>query len=188
MKTYLVKRAVISLTGELFQDREKHIGTPRVIQKKGLMIKHILFLLIILACSCSVKERPVSYGTDECAYCKMTIMDHRYGAELVTQKGKVFTFDAAECLIEYLYQNEDLVQSASYLLVTSYTEPDQLIDALSATFLVSKEMPSPMGAYLTAFSNRQTAVEYQREKAGELYTWDELYADFRAIKVGVLKE
>jgi copper chaperone NosL len=118
----------------------------------------------------------------------MTIMDHRYGAELVTQKGKVFTFDAAECLIEYLYHHEDLIQYASYLLVTSYTEPDHLIDAKSATFLVSKEMPSPMGAYLTAFSSRDVAREYQLEKDGKLYSWDELFGNFRSIKVGLLKE
>ncbi len=153
-----------------------------------MMRKYSLFLLLFLVCSCSVKEQPVSYGSDECAYCKMTIMDQRYGAELVTQKGKVFTFDAAECLIEYLYHNEDLVQSASYLLVTSYTEPDHLIDALSATFLVSKEMPSPMGAYLTSFSSRDVAEEYQHKNAGKLYTWDELFANFRSIKVGVLRE
>jgi copper chaperone NosL len=115
-------------------------------------------------------------------------MDHRYGAELVTQKGKVFTFDAAECLIDYLYQHEDLIQSASFLLVTAYTEPDQLIDALSATYLVSKEMPSPMGAYLTAFSSREMAQEYQDKNTGDLYTWEELFADFRAIKVGVLRK
>ena len=153
-----------------------------------MRVSSTIILLIFFSCSCSVKERPVAYGTDECAYCKMTIMDHRYGAELVSQKGKIYTFDAAECLIEYLYHNEEVGQKASFLLVTSYTEPDQLIDARSATYLVSKAMPSPMGAYLTAFSNRQAAEEYQAEKAGELYTWDELYADFRAIKVGVLRE
>jgi copper chaperone NosL len=49
-------------------------------------------------------------------------------------------------------------------------------------------MPSPMGAYLTAFSNRNVAEEYQNKNAGELFTWDELYADFRSIKVGVLRE
>jgi copper chaperone NosL len=147
-----------------------------------------LLMLFILTCSCSVKERPIAYGSDECAYCKMTVMDHRYGAELVTEKGKVFTFDAAECLIEYLYHHEELIQSASFLLVTSYTEPDQLIDAKGASFLVSKEMPSPMGAYLTAFSNRDVAEEYLNRNAGELYTWEELFADFRNIKVGVLRE
>ena len=150
--------------------------------------KYSLFLLLFLAISCSVKERPVSYGSDGCAYCKMTIMDHRYGAELVTQKGKVYTFDAAECLIEYLLRYEGSAQDFKYLLVTSYTKPDQLIDANIATFLVSKEMPSPMGAYLTAFSSQNVAEEYQNENAGELFTWDELYADFRSIKVGVLRE
>ena len=147
-----------------------------------------LLMLFILTCSCSVKERPIAYGSDECAYCKMTVMDHRYGAELVTEKGKVFTFDAAECLIEYLYHHEELIQSASFLLVTSYTEPDQLIDAKGASFLVSKEMPSPMGAYLTSFSSRDVAEEYRNKNTGELYTWKELFADFRAIKVGVLRE
>lgn len=152
------------------------------------MIKQCLFLHLILACSCSVKERPVSYGSDDCEYCKMTIMDHRYGAELVTQKGKVYTFDAAECLIEYLYQHEELVQSATYLLVTSYSEPDVLIDAKSATFLVSKKMPSPMGAYLTAFSSKDVAEENQDKNSGVLYTWNELFANFRTIKVGVIRE
>ena len=147
-----------------------------------------LYLLLMLVSSCNIKERPVAYGTDECAYCKMTIMDHRYGAELVTQKGKIYTFDAAECLIEYLYHNEETGQNASYLLVTSYTEPDQLIDARTATYLVSKAMPSPMGAYLTTFSSRQSAEEYQEENEGDLFTWEELYADFRAIKLGVLRE
>jgi len=130
----------------------------------------------------------VAYGTDECAYCKMTVMDHRYGAELVTQKGKISTFDAAECLIEYLYHNEGLLQTASFLLVTSYTEPDQLIDAKSATYLVSKNMPSPMGAYLTAFSSGKVAGDYLAEKGGELYTWEELYTNFRDIKREVIKE
>ena len=153
-----------------------------------MMRKFVLFLLLFLAASCSVKERPISYGTDDCDYCKMTIMDHRYGAELVTQKGKVYTFDAAECLIEYLYHNESIGQNATYLLVTSYSEPDHLIDAKNATYLVSKEMPSPMGAYLTAFSDGEIAAEYHEEKGGKLYTWDELFENFRSIKRGVLEQ
>lgn len=146
------------------------------------------FIGILLVASCSVKERPIVYGEDGCDYCRMTVMDHRYGAELVTDKGKVFTFDAAECLIEYLYHNEDKSGSARYLLVTSYTEPDQLIDAKGATYLVSKQMPSPMGAYLTSFASRETAEKYLLEKGGALYTWEELFAGFRSIKLEVIKE
>ena len=152
------------------------------------MRKFVLFLLLFLAASCSVKERPISYGTDDCDYCKMTIMDHRYGAELVSQKGKVYTFDAAECLVEYLLHNEISAQDATYLLVTSYTEPDHLTDAKNATYLVSKEMPSPMGAYLTAFSDGEIATEYHEEKGGKLYTWDELFENFRSIKRGIIEQ
>ncbi len=147
------------------------------------------YLLIILVCasSCSVHERPINYGVDECAYCKMTIMDHRYGSELVTQKGKVYTFDATECLIDYLYYHEEMGAATKFLLVTPYTQPDHLIDATLATYLVSREMPSPMGAYLTAFAERDTAAAFQREKGGDLYTWQSLYKDFRAIKRNVIK-
>ena len=144
-------------------------------------------LIIIWTTSCNVQERPIQYGSDDCDYCKMIIMDHRYGSELVTQKGKVYTFDAAECLIEFLYQNEALGKEARSLLVTPYTQPDHLIDASSATFLVSREMPSPMGAYLTAFSERDTAAAFQQEKGGDLYTWEALYKDFRAIKRNVIE-
>ena len=153
-----------------------------------MMNKYSLFLILFLALSCSVKERPISYGADGCGYCKMTIMDHRYGAELVTDKGKVFVFDAAECLIEYLYQNEEAGQHSRFLLVTSYSDPDHLIDAKSATYLVSKEMPSPMGAYLTAFAEKNTAEEYHHEKGGNIYTWDELFENFRSIKRSVIEQ
>ena len=150
------------------------------------MREFVFIIVFIVAASCSVKERPVSYGSDTCAYCKMTVMDHRYGAELVTKKGKVYTFDAAECLIEYLYHHETSIQESEFLLVTDYTIPDQLIDAKGATYLVSKQMPSPMGAYLTSFSDREVASEYQQDKGGVLYSWEELFENFRAIKVDVI--
>lgn len=149
--------------------------------------KYYLLIIFICACSCSIHERPIHYGEDDCDYCKMTIMDHRYGSELVTQKGKVYTFDAAECLIDFLYNNEEIGATAKFLLVTPYTRPDHLIDATQATFLVSKEMPSPMGAYLTAFSERPVAEEFQQENGGDLYTWEEVFKDFRAIKRKAIK-
>jgi len=152
------------------------------------MRKLVLFLILFLAASCSVKERPIAYGMDDCDYCKMTIMDHRYGAELVSKKGKVYTFDAAECLVEYLFHNETVSQEALFLLVTSYTEPDHLTDAKRAIYLVSKEMPSPMGAYLTAFSDREIAANYHQDNGGKLYSWDELFENFRSIKRGVIEE
>ena len=150
-------------------------------------MKHFLFVVMFLLVSCNVSERPISYASDECDYCKMTIMDHRYGSELVTDKGKVYTFDAAECLIDFLYYHEDVKVTAELLLITPYTQPDHLFDATRATYLVSKGMPSPMGAYLTAFSDADTAKMFLLKKGGNLYNWETLYKDFRAIKRNVIE-
>ena len=151
------------------------------------MIKYYPFLLALLIVSCTVEERPIDYGTDDCEYCKMTIMDHRYGSELVTEKGKIFTFDAAECLLDYINYNEGIKEESKLLLVTPFTNPEKLIDARTATYLISRQMPSPMGAYLTAFSELETAKVYQESKGGDLYTWEELIKDFSAIRSDINK-
>ena len=147
-----------------------------------------LILLLIAQCACTVNEKPIEYGTDECQYCKMIIMDHRYGSEMVTEKGKVYVFDAAECLIEYLHNNDDIRSSAKHLLITPYTNPNELSDAKSATYLVSGQMPSPIGAYLTSFSDHNIAEQYQKEKGGDLYTWHEIFENFRAIRLKAIQD
>ena len=49
-----------------------------------------------------------------------------------------------------------------------------MIDATKATFLISENIPSPMGAFLSAFKDKSEAEQTQKENGGVLYTWDEL--------------
>ncbi|MCC6725443.1 MAG: hypothetical protein IT258_13125, partial [Saprospiraceae bacterium] len=53
---------------------------------------------ILLFCSlltaCTPTAEPISFGEDMCAHCKMTIVDEQFAAEAVSQKGKVYKFDA----------------------------------------------------------------------------------------------
>ena len=148
----------------------------------------IALVLGLVLASCSISERPINYGEEECAYCKMIIMDHRFGSELVTDKGKVYAFDAAECLVEYLQSNEDIAASANLLLITPYTDPNSLFDAREASYLVSGKMPSPMGAYLNAFKDHKTALEYQSTHGGDIYTWDEIYLNLKSIRLKAIQE
>ena len=67
----------------------------------------------------------------------------------------------------------DASQIAFYLS-NNFTEPEVLIDATKATFLISKNIPSPMGAFLSAFKNKADAEKAQSENDGTLYTWEEL--------------
>ena len=141
-------------------------------------LKHYLSIaLLLLFFNCNVSPSPIDYGNDGCHFCKMTIVDKVHAAEIVTTKGKIYKFDATECMINFI-DDFDSTEIALYLS-NNYTEPEVLIDATKATFLISENISSPMGAYLSAFKNRADAENSQAEKTGVLYTWEELLTHFK---------
>ena len=135
----------------------------------------VAWLLVLT--SCQVGPQAIDYGNDGCHFCKMTIVDKVHAAEIVTQKGKVYKFDASECMINF--KKEFDASEIKLYLTNIYTEPETLIDATQATFLISKNVPSPMGAFLTAFKTKEDAKEVQTKKEGTLYTWNELLIHFK---------
>ena len=140
-------------------------------------LKHYLIIaLLLMLVSCNVSPQAIDYGSDGCHFCKMTIVDKVHAAEIVTKKGKVYKFDATECMINFM--NDFDASEIELYLSNNYTEPEQLIDAQKATFLISKNIPSPMGAYLSAFKNKADAQKMQSEKGGNLYSWEELLVHF----------
>jgi copper chaperone NosL len=138
-----------------------------------------LFLLLtlpffaLLLASCEVKKQPIAYGQANCQHCQMTVSDKRYGAEMVLKTGKAYFFDSAECMILYLEEKPAEKEKAQMLLVTNFRKPEDLLDAENAIFLQSKNLPSPMGMFLTAFNNRASASDMQEESSGRILTWNE---------------
>ena len=122
--------------------------------------------------SCTPNPEAIEYGSDMCHYCKMTIVDQQHGSEVVTSKGKVYKFDAIECMIPYVKQNSD--KEFAFILVNDYAQPSKLVDAKSSHYLVSEALPSPMGGFLTAFSQEQEAQKVREAKGGDLFTWNEI--------------
>lgn len=142
-------------------------------------MKYILLLLLpVLFFSCSPQPKPINYGEDKCAYCRMSIVDQRFGGEIVTRKGKVYKFDAAECLVNYLNQRMDDESGVSMILTNTYDQPGNLIDATSCYYLVSKNMPSPMGMFLNPFEGEEQATRFREENQGDIFSWPELRTEF----------
>nr|WP_298930881.1 nitrous oxide reductase accessory protein NosL [uncultured Allomuricauda sp.] len=139
------------------------------------------FILMLSISSCNIGPKPINYGSDGCHFCSMTIVDKQHAAQFVTKKGKVFKFDAAECMMNHLHEIDET--TVSMFLVNDYNAPGELIDATKATYLISKNIPSPMGEYLTAFEIKETAEKAQTDNEGELFTWVELSNRFK-IKTG----
>jgi copper chaperone NosL len=140
-----------------------------------------IIAFVFLMASCTVSPEPIAYGHDGCAYCEMTIMDHRYGTELVTDKGKIFKFDSVECLVKFLKGGEVEQQNVKLLLLTPFNHPETLEDANHSYILHSQDMPSPMGMFLTAFKDEATAKQFQEENGGRIYTWQELLDNFDSL-------
>lgn len=143
------------------------------------MISRFLFITIAILtfASCELNPKPIIYGSDVCHFCSMTIVDKQHAAQIVTKKGKAFKFDAVECMVNHLKDVD--VTSIELFLVNDYQAPGDLIDAKKATFLISKDIPSPMGEYLSAFQSRVEADNIEAEYNGKLYSWNELLTRFK---------
>ena len=104
----------------------------------------------------------------------MTIVSPQFAAEVVTQKSKAFKYDAVECMLQAPQEDQVALH-----LVCDYLKEGNLIDATKATYLISPEIQSPMGAHLAAFASREDAQKIQGEKGGELYDWQGIQAKFQ---------
>ncbi len=132
--------------------------------------------LLLFIIGCAVEPKPIAYGSDSCHFCRMTVVDKQHGSEIVTNKGKVYKFDAVECMLNYMRGKEE--QSMALFLVNGYTNPGELLDATSSFYLISEGIPSPMGAYLTAFENERVAIKAQKEHGGTVYNWQQIRDKF----------
>jgi len=139
----------------------------KIIFKVSFTVMTLAFLS-----SCITGPQAIDYGNDGCHFCRMTIVDKIHGAELITDKGKVFKFDATECMLHYL--NENTALPIGSLLTNYYEAPIAFVETKEATFLICEKLPSPMGANLTAFKTKESAEKVMEEQGGKLYTWDAL--------------
>ncbi|MFI5145030.1 MAG: nitrous oxide reductase accessory protein NosL [Ignavibacteria bacterium] len=133
---------------------------------------NVVLMVALIFTSCSTDPEPLIYGKDQCDHCRMTIMDNKFGSEIITKKGKVYKFDAVECMIRFVKEGKLSEGEVSRYLVTDASKPAQFIDAKNAVYLISENFPSPMGADLSAYWNRADAENFRKQYSGEIKDWD----------------
>lgn len=139
----------------------------------------IAFLGIILLMSCTTEPEAINYGKENCQFCKMTIMDNKYGCEVVTQKGKIFKFDDMSCMIKYINISEQTPKDYAQIVVNNYDKPASLVDVNQLFFVVSPNFASPMMGNTAAFSNEKLANEtLKKDSEAKKYSWNELVEKF----------
>lgn len=141
-------------------------------------MKRIQILSMLLVC---LFFSTLKAQNTNCIHCNMVIKDNLFRATAETND-QTFQFDAIECLINYLKEKEEV--KFSKLKVTDYLS-GELVDAKKATYLKSKAIPSPMGANLSAFENKEDADSIIKEKDGETFTWELINAKFKDSRFAV---
>lgn len=142
------------------------------------MLSVLSLALPILLQSCTTKPEPINYGSDQCDHCRMTIMDNKFGAEIITKKGKIYKFDAAECMLMFVKQGKIKDEEVGTYLVTDASKPAQFTDAKTSSYLISENFPSPMGANLSTYGNRSDAERFQKQYPGEIKDWNSMLTKF----------
>lgn len=143
-----------------------------LLKKQNRIFIFPLFLLWAIT-ACSPEPKPIDFGNDGCDWCKMIITDEQYGAEIVTSKGKVYKFDAAECLVNFIERGNSLANEEIHSkLVIGWDTPKEFIKAENAYYMYAENLPSPMGAFLTAFSSEEEAKKAISKYQGEPMDWE----------------
>jgi len=125
--------------------------------------------------SCSKSEpRPVEYGKDQCAHCRMAVSDEKFGSEAIMNTGKMFVFDAPECMIAWYESGSVQKTDVQSLWVTEFIHPETLIDARTASYLESDMIHSPMGLNVAAFRDKESAERARINFVGAIRTFDEV--------------
>lgn len=133
-----------------------------------------VLITVISIVSCNNNPEPINYGQDECDYCRMLISDNKYGAELITDKGKIYKFDSIECMIQFSLVKNTLGDANNNLLITNFDNPGNLIDARIAYYIKNDEFRSPMGLNVTAFKDESKAQQFISANGGEKLIWVEV--------------
>jgi len=140
------------------------------------MINRLMFLVLTLTflIGCSARKKPIQYGKDACDHCKMLIMDPKFGAEIITLKGKIFLFDDIICMLNFIEESDLKQTDVAEVYVIDYNNQTDLIDAHTAFYVKSDLIKSPMAGGLAAFSTQEQRHIQQQKWQGQELTWDEI--------------
>jgi len=135
--------------------------------KKNKQNAAMLFIPLLLLTSCTSGPEPITIGKDNCSYCKMTISDPRFGAEIVTSTGKTYKFDDIKCAELFLgsLPNEQKKDVAIYL--TDFCGSHSLIASGKSYLLKSAELKCPMDGQIIAFKNQDSMNTILKAYHGE---------------------
>lgn len=118
----------------------------------------------------------INYGHDQCAHCRMTVSDARFGCQLATTKGRAYQFDDVQCLIAFVKAGQVAREDVAQCYLPDYGNANALLPSEGLFLLKSESLKSPMRGDIAAFATKEELVKVQEEiHGGEELTWADLW-------------
>lgn len=131
----------------------------------------LMFMSVVIFSSCNTDPQPISFGTDGCDFCSMTISDNRYGAELITKKGRIYKFDDLHCIHGFLKNNTVAEADIHSVWLVDYQHDGKLIASDKSFLWHNVELKTPMGSNTVALDNAADVEKNITEHGGNQLTW-----------------
>lgn len=140
---------------------------------RSLGVAGLLLLALIAACQRTAPVQ-IHYGSDACDFCRMTIIDPRFAAQLITRTGKAYKFDDPGCLRSFATSGQIADRDIHSAWANDHDTPGLVVNVRSAFFVASEQIKAPMNGGLAAFASCASADTAQKALGGRVEVWDEL--------------
>lgn len=142
--------------------------------KSGVAGMALMIFPAIFLASCSTEPQQINYGKDACAFCKMNIVDPRFSAQCMSNKGKSFKFDDIHCLSSFLkmeaFGGMSFLVFIFLILQEKAYGSNQILHFCFPVILLR----SPMGGNMAAFISEQDRDEAMKEYNGQKIVWEDI--------------
>ena len=133
----------------------------------AFIIGCVIAMVIVLAqCQRRAAEPVAIEANDMCSFCRMSISEKRYAAELIDEEGEVFKFDDIGCMANFIKQKRNnAAVEATFVMDFDRRE---WLKAENAFYVRSSELTTPMNGGIVAFKDQPSAeaamAKYQGTK------------------------
>jgi copper chaperone NosL len=146
--------------------------TQRLHREAERLACGVAMLLVVASCQTTTIE-PVSIeANDMCSFCRMSISEKRYAAELLDDDGQAFKFDDIGCMVNFIKQKK-YNRSIRATFVMDFDRHDWL-KAENAFYVRSPELKTPMSGGIVAFKDQSGAEAATAKYHGKMIDFAEI--------------
>ena len=120
-----------------------------------IIVCGIATVIVLAACQRRSTEPVAIEANDMCSFCRMSISEKRYAAELIDEEGEVFKFDDIGCMANFIKQKRN--HAPVHATFVMDFERREWLKAKNGFYVRSSEIKTPMNGGIVALKDQSSA-------------------------------